>query len=200
MIYFNSITIEKTSRFKNLPWVIDDLKDLNVLIGPNGSGKTTIMGALTEYSKDNFEKRYHTTVSYTRDPEHNSPVEFYVLFYKDLVKPKEDFGLYATSEFGIYDVLNSHKSAGERSFVQISDIKNIKDSIIFIDEMDASLDWGHQIKFFKQIKRLSKSNQIFIATHSMIFCSLAKTLYDVQNRKWTTYEEVKNTYLKDITL
>ena len=200
MIYFDSITIEKSSRLENLPWTIDNLKDLNVLIGSNGCGETTILGAMTEYSKDDFDKKYHSTVSYVRNPNHKPGVEFYTLFYKELVSPKPDFGLYDTSAFGIYDVMNSFKSAGERSFTQIDDIKNIKDSIVFIDEMDASLDWEHQIKFFRKIKRLSKSNQIFIATHSMIFCSLAKDLYDVKSRRWTTYEEIKTTYLKDIKL
>ena len=200
MIFFDSVEITESARLEDLPWKIDGLQDLNVLVGPNGSGKTTIMGALTEIPKDKFDKRYHTEITYTRHPGMNGKIDFYTLFYKDLVNPKQDFNEYADSFFGMYDVMNSHKSAGERSSNQIEDIINVKNSIIFIDEMDASLDWNGQARFARRLKALSKSNQIFVATHSLIVCAMVNKVYDVKHREWTTYDELKEIYLPKVKL
>lgn len=200
MIFFDSIDIITSSRLENLPWKIDGLRDINVFVGPNGCGKTTIMGALTEISKDPFYKKYHTEITYTRHPGIDGKIDFYTLFYKELVNPKYDFDEYSDSFFGMYDIMNNRKSAGQRSSNQIDDILKVQNSIIFIDEMDASLDWNGQIEFARKLKFLSKMNQVFVATHSMIVCSMIDNVYDVYNRKWITYDELKETYLQKVKL
>lgn len=199
MIIFDSITITKSDRLNNLPWTIE-LKDLNVLVGPNGCGKTTIMGGFSDMTQPELYRKFHTNVNYIRHEGINSNIEMYKLFYKDLVSPKHDFGEYSDSLFGIYDVQNSWVSAGQRAFNQINDIKKVENAIIFIDEMDASLDWKHQEKYFRIIKKLSDKNQVFIATHSLIFCAMAKEMYDVSQRKWTTYSEIKQTYFGKVNI
>lgn len=200
MIIFDSMTITKSDRLKNLPWTIE-LRDLNVLVGPNGCGKTTIMGGLSDMTKKcEFDRKFHTNVAYAVHEEIKPPIQMYKLFYKDLVSPKRDFGEYEDSLLGIYDVQNSWVSAGQRSFTQINDIKKIENAIIFIDEMDASLDWKTQEKYFRILKNLSKKNQVFVATHSLVFCAMAKEMYDVSQRKWTTYSELKQTYFGKVKI
>ena len=66
MIFFSSIEITKSGRLQDLPWKIDGLRDLNVLVGPNGSGKTTIMGSLTDIPKTDWHKKYDTEATYVR--------------------------------------------------------------------------------------------------------------------------------------
>ena len=200
MIFFNSIEITKSGRLQDLPWRIDGLRDLNVLIGPNGSGKTTIMGSLTDIPKTEWYKKYDTEATYVRRDEFKGPIDFYSLFYKEVVNVKQDVGEYKDPIWAFFDMENSRKSAGERSFQQIMDIKNVKNSIVFIDEMDASMDWGNQVKFFKKVKKLSEENQIFIATHSLIFCALVHDVYDVKRRIWTDYDDIKKTYMPKVKL
>lgn len=200
MIIFDSITITKSNRLNNLPWTIE-LRDLNVLVGPNGCGKTTIMGGLSDMTKKlELDRKFRTNVSYKWHEGIKPPINTYSLFYKDLVSPKQDFNEYSDSLFGIYDVQNSWVSAGQRAFNQIQDIKKVENSIIFIDEMDASLDWKTQEKYFRIIKKLSDKNQVFIATHSLVFCAMAKEMYDVAQRKWTTYSELKQTYFGKVNI
>ena len=200
MVFFDSIEMTKSKRLENLPWKISGLQDLNVLVGPNGCGKTTILGALTDIPKDSFEKKYCTDAVYTRHPGIDENIEFYVLFHKDLVNAKRDFDEYADAFFGAYDVMNTWKSAGQRASAQIDDIMKVKNSIIFIDEMDASLDWSGQLKFAKKLKTLSKTNQVFVATHSIVVCAAIKKVYDVQRRMWTTYPELKQTYFEKVKI
>lgn len=200
MIFFNSIEITRSSRLQDLPWKIDGLRDLNVLVGPNGSGKTTIMGSLTDIPKTDWYKKYDTEATYVRRNGIEGAIDFYSLFYKEIVNVKQDVDEYKDPIWAFFDMENSLKSAGERSFQQIMDIKNVKNSIIFIDEMDASMDWGNQVKFFRKVKKLSEENQVFIATHSLIFCALAKNVYDVKRRMWTDYEDIKKTYMPKVKL
>lgn len=200
MIIFDSMTITKSDRLKNLPWTIE-LRDLNVLVGPNGCGKTTIMGGLSDQTeRDPLYRNYHTDVTYKFNKNVKPPIQSYKLFHKDLVVPKHDFNEYEDSLLGIYDVQNSWVSSGQRSFTQINDIKKIENAIIFIDEMDASLDWKTQEKYFRILKNLSKKNQVFVATHSLVFCAMAKEMYDVSKRKWTTYSELKQTYFGKVKI
>lgn len=194
MKIFDSITITTSKRkLKDLPWTIE-LRDLNVLVGPNGCGKTTIMGGLGDMTQSDVFRQFHTDVTYKYHKGVKLPVYTYNLFYKDLVKPKQDLNEYNDTFLAVYDIENSYKSAGERSFCQINDIKKVENGVIFIDEMDASLDWKHQEKYFTLIKKLSEKNQVFVATHSLIFCAMAKEMYDVANRKWVTYQELKGNY------
>ena len=203
MILFDSIEITQSQKMNigSLPWKIDNLKDLNVLIGPNGTGKTTIMGILSEASEKNkWLKQYHGSVKYTRHEGVIGSINCYKLFYKNLVRPRDSFDSYNDSFFGALDVVNDWKSSGERAMTQIDDIETVKGSIILIDEMDASFDWNNQVEYFNKIKHLAVHNQIFIATHSLIFCSLAKVLYDTKQRIWTTYNDVKNKYFPEVAL
>lgn len=203
MILFDAIEITQSKQRKigSLPWKIEGLQDLNVLVGPNGTGKTTIMGILSEaYIKDDWGKKFHGAATYTRHPGVTGSINCYKLFYKDLVNPNKDFNDYKDSLFGVLDIVNNWNSSGERAMTQIDDIVNVKNSIILIDEMDASFDWNNQIAYFNKIKKLAVNNQIFISTHSLLFCSLAKTLYDVKRRIWTTYEDIKNEYFPKVVL
>lgn len=194
MIFFNSIKVIDSPRFEDLPFEISELKDLNVLVGPNGCGKTTVMGAILDLTHDQWDKTFHTKLSYVRNPAIVNKVDCYSLFYKDLAKIKHDFSMYDDGFLGAYDVMNSFKSAGERSATQIDDIATVENGVILIDEMDASLDWRQQRQYVSKLKALAVKNQVFVATHSPLVCSQVEEMYDVSQRRWCTWNEIKEHY------
>lgn len=194
MIFFDSVDMLSSDRLKGCPFTIPDLKDLTVLFGMNGTGKTTILEAMK--AKSNSYNGFSTTKIkfHFTDNMKIGETQFYTMFQKELSHIKHDFNMYGDSEIGAWDLANSFNSAGERSRNQLYTVKNIEDGVFYIDEMDSSLDWKGQIKYAKQLKRMSKKNQIFVASHSIILCAMVGEVYDVGARCWSTFDELKERY------
>ena len=192
MIFIDSVDIIESDRLRDCPFTIPMLKDLTVFFGMNGTGKTTILEAMR---REGSKKIFGTKVklNFTNKVEMKK-TEIYSMFQKELSHVKHDFNLYTDGMLGAWDVMNSFNSAGERSRNQLDTVKKVENSVFFIDEMDSSLDWKGQKTYFNMLKRMSKTNQIFVSTHSVIFCAMAGVVYDVGERRWSDFNMLKETY------
>lgn len=192
MIFIDSVDIIESDRLRDCPFTIPMLKDLTVFFGMNGTGKTTILEAMRrEGSKKIFGIK--VKLNFTNKVEMKK-TEIYSMFQKELSHVKHDFNMYTDGMSGVWDVMNSFNSAGERSRNQLDTVKKVENSVFFIDEMDSSLDWKGQIKYSKMLKKMAKTNQIFVASHSIILCAMVGIVYDVGARCWSTFDELKARY------
>ena len=192
MIFIDSIDVLSSDRLEDCPFTIHDFKDLTVFFGMNGTGKTTILNAMRKASnRDVFGTK--VKFNFTSNMEMRK-TEFYCMFQKELSHIKHDFNMYGDGEIGAWDLANSFNSAGERSRNQLKAIERVEGSVFYIDEMDCSLDWKGQIKYSNMLKKMAKSNQIFVASHSIILCAKVGIVYDVGARCWSTFDELKERY------
>ena len=190
MKLIESITITASERLRDLPRTME-LRDLTVLMGPNGCGKSTILQALADLTHPRYERKADTSVEFSRTPEGAAGFDVYTLFYKDRANYKEHMEDYPDPLAMFHDVMDiGHISSGQRSFSQIEDIRTCENDLILIDEMDASLDWKSQQKFARRLKALAKKNQIIVATHSQIVCAAMEQVYDLSRREWTSPDEM----------
>lgn len=205
MIFINKITVTESERIKDFPLVIEDLKDLNIITGSNGSGKTTLLGGIRDLARSGgwmHPKEFDTKVKLTLVNPDLRNFEIYSLFYKEIANTKHNSDDYGDNMlFMIRDVMDlGHLSSGERSKEQINDMNDCENGLILIDEMDASLDWNQQKKYFEKLKKLSEKNQVIVATHSLIVCALSDRIYDMNKRKWTDWKELKSRRFKGVMI
>lgn len=193
MIHFDRLDILSSSRLKNCPFSVP-LKDLTVLMGPNGCGKTTILKAILDTGRP-YGKKSGTEARLNQVSD--EPVQSYALFMSDLTgrSMHSDINGYGGIAYAMQDMRTLWKSSGERQKSQMGDISEVEDAIILIDEMDASLDWKQQQTFARRIMRLSRKNQVIVATHSLIVCSMVGEVYDVARRKWVSSQDMVYNYL-----
>ena len=192
MIFIDSIDVLSSDRLKDCPFTIHDFKDLTVFFGMNGTGKTTILNVMRKASnRDEFgtKVKFHFTSNMEM-----RKTKFYSMFQKELSHIKHDFNMYLDTEMGAWDLANSFNSAGERSRNQLKTVERVEGSVFYIDEMDCSLDWKGQIKYSKMLKKMAKTNQIFVASHSIILCAMVGVVYDVGKRRWSDFNMLKETY------
>ncbi|AGT35182.1 hypothetical protein N186_04120 [Thermofilum adornatum] len=163
-----------------------DEKGAYVLLGPNGSGKTTILrlaagvlkpekgivlvGGRDPY-RDHFAKGRITYVSNTVLADTFETCGSYLSFYLQTT-PRDMKGdlKEAVSYFGVEGMLGQpvfKLSAGQRKRLELSKLLLRKATYIFVDEPTANLDSDGRRKAIELIKRLSGSSLVLLATHEL---------------------------------
>ena len=163
-----------------------DEKGAYVLLGPNGSGKTTILrlaagvlkpekgivlvGGRDPY-RDHFAKGRITYVSNTVLADTFETCGSYSSFYLQTT-PRDMKGdmKEAVSYFGLEGMLGQpvfKLSAGQRKRLELSKLLLRKAPYIFVDEPTANLDSDGRRKAIELIKRLSGSSLVLLATHEL---------------------------------
>ena len=198
MKYVDSIDILESKRIRKRVKSIQ-LKDLTVLVGLNGTGKTTLFNTIENMvlSKNGglyLQKPTETKIrmNYT-DAMKKGETLLYSLSYRDMVNPKHDLSMYEEYEIGVQDVLGNSQSTGERMKWLLGGVKDIA-GVVLIDEMDASFDWAEEKWYFDFLSSCLERTQIIVATHSPIFAALAKDVFDMTTGKWTTYTRLGKKY------
>lgn len=198
MKYIDSIDIIESKRIRKCVKSIQ-LKDLTVLVGLNGTGKTTLFKTIENMVLFKNGRLYLQKPTDTKikmkyaDAMKTGETLLYSLSYRDMVNPKHDLGMYEEFESGIQDVLGNSQSTGERMKWLLGGIKDIA-GVVLIDEMDASFDWVEEKWYFDFLSSCLDRTQIIVATHSPIFMALAKDVFDMTTGRWTTYTRLGKKY------
>jgi ABC-type cobalamin/Fe3+-siderophores transport system ATPase subunit len=176
----NSITITDSS-YKNRSKLsyIKFIDETNILIGPNGCGKSTILQLLSS-SIDPYLK--HLTKY--RDIEYTGVFDvLFKDFEKDNPRISNSIEFSKTPRF---DLASRFKSHGEVGVTLIEALDRIEEpSCIIMDEPELALDGTNLCKVKKLFEKLSKYCQIILATHNPI-------LWSVKNANLIQFDE---TYL-----
>ena len=121
---------------------------VNLLVGPNGSGKTSILTAITKRSKDVEVRTSDKLTFYAFD------------FEKD--NPRKD-----PMFQGAWQVAMMFSSHGESNIAIINGIvrDEMSENVIIMDEPEQALDCDNLVKLSQLLKE-TKATQVLIATHS----------------------------------
>jgi len=200
---------------------------INIIVGENGCGKTTLMNLLHKYVvrnvKDDFQKiiegpgedeqenerfdifetNYGTNVSF--DTQDLSPKNFFGWdFEKDNPVTNEKIKPVAGEDAGIVaGKLQSIWAAAEESHGETS--KGClgaflvgENNLIIFDEPETALSLGAQYEYWEKIKKAGELNQIIMISHSKVFIEEAGEVYDLESKKWMNSNEYINKIKKSV--
>ena len=202
--------------FENISFNIKKGEVLCIL-GPNGTGKTTLLKCLNGINKvntgeilingENINKLSYSKISkqISYIPQNHTPTfPFTVLDvvlmgrspYINLTdSPKEEdinIALKSLKTLGIYDLKDkeyTNLSGGERQLVFIARVLAQETDLLILDEPTSHLDFGNQIKTLEIIQNLSKSGlSIIMSSHFPDHAFLSSTnVAIIQNKSFMAY-------------
>lgn len=147
---------------------------LNILVGENGSGKSTILQLLATGKKEDY-------FTYGLTPEgKGTPTAFL-----DTEKQNPRFqNISYTKNIG-YAIASHFSSHGETMLPLVKACQNMSNKVIFIDEPEAGISLSNQKKILRAFKESEKNGcQIIVATHSYVIIKNVKEVFCLDNRKW----------------
>ena len=159
--------INHSSKIKslyNLESTLDFKPGYNVIIGPNGSGKTTILEAIAQCPLCNIQKDRETKVKYITTEELTPTLG----------------GKFTTREsmvMGIRALFNSH---GENVRMMLENQKYRGENCFLIDTPETGQDLENSQKIFEAFMRISKKYQVIVVTHSLTFLQYTDNLIELK--------------------
>jgi len=178
--YIKSLTFLKDFRCFKIYDKIDFKSGLNLIVGDQGTGKSTILGLIRK--PKNYQ---HDKIAFLEIPEPCSVGGFD--FEKDNLRTQPAFSNNIPMEFQIQSMFMSHGEVNTFIHQSLTESKNApKNAILILDEPDQALSirstW-HLCKILEDA--INKNNlQVIAAVHNPIIITFAKKVYSVEHRKW----------------
>ena len=130
-------------RCKNLPKKIEFDAGINVIIGDNGVGKSTLLMLLRESSGYRAKLDYEKGSSYT-------------FFDFETMNPRMTEPNPNDQDLYVGGLLSRFRSHGEVSLDVLSHIDKCKEDVIILDEPDSNLFITRQLNLIKKLKKAAK--------------------------------------------
>jgi len=168
------------------PFICEFRKGLNVLVGENASGKSTILGLMGK--NDPFNKWKGVFSIKLIDTEKNK------FRFLDTEKDNPRLKNIESSKNIGYQLASHFASHGEAMLPLIKTCKYFKNEIIFIDEPEAGISLKNQKAILRALKASVKNGcQVIITTHSYVLIKGVKEVFSLDKKKWVSSQE----YLKE---
>lgn len=190
----NNFVIDEKRKHDRLYPVAIEFKDLTVIVGKNGSGKSQFIKAIIGCTKGS--KDYKVKVDADKGT--------HVLFFdeEDYKRRVQDPAPWDTHDYSneYLRLMMSHwKSTGEGHLELMdsaipTDNSKYRGYVFMYDEPDHNLDFKNQVKIFNRLKKLAKDNQVIVATHSPVIIAKAKEVFDMESKQWVNSKEYLGRY------
>lgn len=154
-------------------------KDINLLVGDQGSGKSSILQILTNKHKDivSIECDKLTTLSF------------------DFEKDNPRISSYFKTPLDIHARFQSHGQT-MLSIINSIKIENCSD-VLIMDEPDTALSIRSIYKLINKLKILHKNNKyVILSSHNPYLISAFKNVLSLDHKKWITSKEFIESQLK----
>ena len=198
------ITITKDFRGLKKDTIYSFIKnEINIIVGDNGSGKSSLLMALRNYYKIN-SKNY--MVSKLKDISVNETFDEAFAYDSYLDDPKGasmiDMDLFLMN--GGMQTL--HKSNGETTFIKLvlmfKDVSKVygKDILIILDEPERGLSFKNKLFLIDIIKHINMRHKVtfIISTHDTMFMELNESMLNIENNKIVNELEYKKYLVKKL--
>lgn len=188
-----SFSYENNEIFKDVSFTIEK-GDVLTILGPNGTGKTTLIKCLNGINKidsgeilingENIRELSYKEISHHIGyipQQHNSTFPFtvldvvimgrapYINLTETPTKEDEEIALNSLKNLGIIQLKDKEYtklSGGERQLVFLARILAQQPDILILDEPTSHLDFGNQIKFLEIIEKLAELGlSIIMSSH-----------------------------------
>lgn len=190
----NNFVINEKRKHDRLYPVAIGFKDLTVIVGRNGSGKSQFIKAMIRCTEGS--KEYKVKVDADKGT--------HVLFFdeEDYKRRVQDPAPWDTNDYSnehLRLMMSHWKSTGEGHLDLIdstipTDSSEYRGQVFIYDEPDHNLDFRNQVKIFNKLKKLAKDNQVIVATHSPVIIAKAKEVFDMESKQWVNSKEYLGRY------
>lgn len=172
-----------------------ELRDITVIVGDQGCGKSTLVKGLQSQDKDLHIQLTSLGVrgvnSYYFDTEHMNP---------RMVDPQmytrangEDKGIGYNEA-----ILTRFRSHGEvlRSYT-VDCLKQAKECVLLLDEPESGLSLANQYKMWREIQEAVKRDcQVIMATHCLVIIQSIEEVLSLEHGKWMKSADFIKTQLE----
>lgn len=182
-MFFKSFE-QKITFQKILPYKIDFLPSINLIVGNNGTGKSTMLHLLNNRKILDDQK---DTELILHNPKEHVNTQFFD-------SEKDNPRIKNTGNESMYDLVARFASHGETTMPIIKYVAKMKQCLIMLDEPEAGISLHNQLKLVTIFTKAQKSNQLIIATHSYPIIKSQEYVFNMDTKQWVTSQE----YLKGL--
>ena len=181
--------------------VLDLSKPVTIFEGENGTGKSTLLGAIAEATGFNPEggSKFYSFSTYDQKSELANAIKL----VRGISREKWGYYLRAESFFNVASMeeeyakgytqsLELHRMSHGQSFMKIIE-ENMNSGLFILDEPEAALSASKQLEFISRVHdAVINGSQFIIATHSPIILGYPNAViysFDGDRIEETTYEQ-----------
>jgi predicted ATPase len=177
--FIKSLTLKK--EFHNIqPFKIEFRDGLNVIVGENGAGKSSLLSLLTD-----TDHRYKDLISIDYEP---GATFRFLDTEKHNPRIKSDCSNSPNIAFEVGSHFMSH---GETILPLVLASKQFKKIALIVDEPESGISLKNQKKIFDNLQDISINNdcQVILTTHSYVIMKNTPIVFNMTTKQWITSEK-----------